>query len=214
MEAITWADYAAQGKGLLDHLGIRRAHIMGACMGCSPVLAFARAYREVATRLVLYWPVGGPHYRISSHARFGAHVDQVRRHGLEGVVLLVQAEGRTFNQDPRGGPWASVIRRDPDFARSYLRNDEAAYISTVEAMRDRLFDRDTAPGATPEELFGIDVPALVVPGSDKTHATSAARYLQECLPEAEYWDVPVTDQIEATAPVRILEFLDRHTMRA
>lgn len=36
VERITWADYAAQGKGLLDHLGVRRAHIMGGCMGIAP----------------------------------------------------------------------------------------------------------------------------------------------------------------------------------
>jgi pimeloyl-ACP methyl ester carboxylesterase len=29
VEHIAWADYVAQGKGLLDHLGIARAHIMG-----------------------------------------------------------------------------------------------------------------------------------------------------------------------------------------
>src|SRR2546428_12021087 len=32
VERITWAHYVAQGKGLLDHLNIQRAHIMGACM--------------------------------------------------------------------------------------------------------------------------------------------------------------------------------------
>ncbi len=33
VERITWAHYVAQGKGLLDHLKIERAHIMGGCMG-------------------------------------------------------------------------------------------------------------------------------------------------------------------------------------
>jgi len=32
VENITWAHYVAQGKGLLDHLGIERAHLMGGCM--------------------------------------------------------------------------------------------------------------------------------------------------------------------------------------
>ena len=31
---------------------------------------------------------------------------------------------------------------------------------------------------------------------------------QECLPRVEYWDVPVVEQTEQTAPARILEFLD------
>ena len=28
----------------------------------------------------------------------------------------------------------------------------------------------------------LDIPALIVPGRDAAHATSAARYLEECLP--------------------------------
>ncbi len=71
-----------------------------------------------------------------------------------------------------------------------------------------LFDRDTAPGAEPEDLLRLDIPALVIPGRDASHATSAARYLEECLPRSEYWDVPVADQTEATAPARVLAFLE------
>ena len=37
---------------------------------------------------------------------------------------------------------------------------------------------------------------------------NAERYLEECLPRAEYWDVPVAAQTEASAPARIMEFLE------
>ena len=40
----------------------------------------------------------------------------------------------------------------------------------------------------------LDIPALVIPGHDASHATSAARYLEECLPRSEYWDIAVADQ--------------------
>jgi pimeloyl-ACP methyl ester carboxylesterase len=75
-------------------------------------------------------------------------------------------------------------------------------------MVQGLFDRDTAPGAAPEELLHLDVPALIVPGRDDSHATSAARYLEECLPNASYWDAAVEDQTAQTAPPRMLDFLD------
>ena len=29
VERVTWADFVAQGKGLLEHLNIKRAHMMG-----------------------------------------------------------------------------------------------------------------------------------------------------------------------------------------
>lgn len=41
-------------------------------------------------------------------------------------------------------------------------------------MGRTLLDRDTAPGAEPEDLMRIDIPALVIPGRDPSHATSAA----------------------------------------
>jgi len=75
-------------------------------------------------------------------------------------------------------------------------------------MRDALFDRDTAPGAEPEQLMRVAIPAFVVPGHDAAHATSAARYLEECLPGAQYWDVAPEQQTEANAPARLLDFLD------
>ena len=210
VERVTWSHYVAQGKGLLDHLGIRRAHIMGGCMGCGPVAAFGVAHPEATLSMILFWPVGGARYRIGSHQRFAEHLAFVQHHGLAAVVDVVAKDGKSFGADPRGGPWAAVIKRDPAFAEAYARLDLDAYKLTVGSMGRTLFDRDTAPGAEPEDLMRLDIPALVVPGRVLLRtATSAARYLEECLPRSEYWDVPVAGQTEATAPGRILEFLDK-----
>ena len=199
----------AQGKGLLEHLGFKRAHLLGGCMGCCPVVAFAVAHPEMVQSMVLYWPVGGAKYRISTHKRFDDHLACVEHEGLAGVVRLVMQEGKPFNAEPRGGPWASVIRNDRAFAESYVKLEVGKYKETVEDMKRTLFDRDTAPGAEPEDLLRCDLPALVIPGRDTSHATSAARYLEECLPKAEYWDVLPEAQTEQTAPPRVLDFLDK-----
>ena len=207
VEAVTWADYVAQGRGLLDHLKIERALLMGGCMGCSPVFAFAAAHPERVLGMVLWWPVGGPKYRMKGRQRFADHLAFVRENGLAAVVDLVRREGKAFGAEPRGGPWASVIRHDAAFAASYAKLDREGYIATVERMRDALLDRDTAPGAEPEDLMRLDIPALIVPGHDESHATSAARYLEECLPRSEYWDVAVDAQTAQSAPPRVLDFL-------
>jgi pimeloyl-ACP methyl ester carboxylesterase len=209
VERITWAHYVAQGKGLLDHLGIARAHIIGGCMGCCPVLAFGVAHPEMTMSMVLYWPVGGARYRINSHQRFAEHLGFVQREGLEAVVAVATKEGKPFGADPRGGPWASVIKRDRAFAEAYARQDVGRYQLIATGMARGLFDRDTAPGAEPEDLLRLDIPALVVPGRDTSHATSAARYLEECLPRAEYWDAPVAGQTEAATAPLLLDFLAR-----
>jgi pimeloyl-ACP methyl ester carboxylesterase len=211
IERVTWAHYVAQGKGLLDHLNIRRAHIMGGCMGCCPVLAFGVAHPEVTISMVLFWPVGGAKYRISVHQRFAEHLAYIQHSGLAAAAALAAKDGKPFGADPRGGPWASVIRQDAAFAEAFSKQDADRYRLTVAGMARTLFDRDTAPGAEPEDLLRLDIPALVVPGRDTSHATSAARYVEECLPQAEYWDVPVAGQTGDTVPGRILEFLDKVT---
>ena len=99
------------------------------------------------------------------------------------------------------------IRHDRTFAESYARQDVEQYKLIVEGMCRALIDRDTAPGAEPEDLLKLDIPALIVPGRDESHATSAARYLEECLPKSQYWDVLPEQQTEARGPARVVEFL-------
>jgi pimeloyl-ACP methyl ester carboxylesterase len=208
VERVTWSHYVAQGKGLLDHLKIDRAHLMGGCMGCAPVVGFAAADPARVLSMILYWPVGGAKYRIKGQQRFAEHLAYVQERGLAQVVALVTNEGKAFGADPRGGPWASVIRADPAFAASYAKLDAEKYQLIVAEMARTLLDRDTAPGAEPEDLLRLDIPTLVVPGHDDSHAPSAARYFEECLPASEYWDVPVEGQTAETAPGRMLHFLD------
>ncbi len=207
VERVTWAHYVNQGLGLLDHLNIEKAHLMGGCMGCCPVTAFAVAHPERTLSMVLTWPVGGARYRITAHLRFAEHLAYVHQYGLEKVVELVKKDGKPFGADPRGGPWASVIAHDAAFAATFALQDVLRYKLIVSSMGRTLIDRDTSPGAEPEDLMRLDIPALIVPGKDASHATSAARYLEECLPRAEYWDMPVALQTEETSSQRLLQFL-------
>src|SRR5581483_2874001 len=112
VERVTWQHYAAQAKGLLAHLQIERAHILGGCMGVSAAIAFAVAYPQATASLVLYWPVGGARYRLTCHQRLAEHLAFVQQNGLAAVVALVAKEGKAFGADPRGGPWASVLKHD------------------------------------------------------------------------------------------------------
>ena len=207
LERVTWQHYADQGRGLLDHLGIERAHLMGGCVGCSIAAVFALAYPERTDGVVLYSPAGGARYRLTQHARFARHASYVEKHGLQQVVELARSTGASFSQDPRVGPWSTVLRTDPEFARAFTAQDPERYQTLLAGMARTLFDRDTVPGPEPEDLLLGGFRALVVPGQDSSHATSAARYLQECIPGAEYWDVPVAQQTEDTAPARVAAFL-------
>jgi pimeloyl-ACP methyl ester carboxylesterase len=206
IERVTWRDMVAQGRALLDHLGIERAFLMGGCMGVSPVIAFAVQHPERVLGQVLYWPVGGARYRMSSHQRFSEHLAYVSQNGMAAVVELALATGKPFGADPRGGPWASVIQTNKEFAKEFSSFDVAKYRAIVTGMGWTLFDRDTAPGAMPEDLLGLNVPTLIIPGQDASHATSAAMYLHECIPNSEYWAVNAVDQQAANTTERLDAF--------
>lgn len=208
LERITWADYVRQGAGLLDHLGIEQAHLMGGCVGCSSISAFAVAHPERVLSLVLYQPAGGPLYRIKQMARVTEHLAFATEHGLSAVVERALSHDKGFVADPKVGPWVTVLRRDRAFAERYAAFDQDRYLIIVARLFERMFDRDTVSGAEPEDLMQLTVPALIVPGEDTSHAPSAARYLQECLPHAEYWELPVAQQTEQNVPARVMGFLD------
>ena len=207
VERIGWDHYVAQGIGLLDHLGIERAVLMGGCIGCSVAARAATSYPDRVAGLVLYSPAGGARYRLGQQRRFTRHLAYVEDEGLDGVVVLARSSQATFSSDPRVGPWVSVIRGDDRFAKDYAEQDVDRYRDLVAGMARLQFDRDSVPGVEPEDLLTSELPALVVPGDDASHAPSAAHFLHECIPGSELWDVPVPEQVAENAPDRVARFL-------
>lgn len=207
LERLAWDDYAVQGIDLLDALELERAHLLGGCIGCSIAVNAAYDHPERVHSLVLYSPAGGAAYRATQLGRFQAHLAYVDEAGLAGVVELARASESSFAQDPRVGPWVSVLRTDAAFAEGYAAHDVAVYRTLVQETAVTLFDRDTVPGAPEDVLRAIAFPTLVVPGNDANHATSAALHLAEHLPNAQYWDLMPDEQTSDNAPQRIGEFL-------
>ena len=213
VERLSWALYADQARHLLDHLGIRRAFVMGGCMGCSVATAFAARHPEATHALVLHWPVGGYRWKLNGADRFARHARFAREQGLAGVVKRAH-EGRSFWADPEAGPWASVIVSDRAFADTFAAQDLDRYVGLVAASGRALFDRDMPPGAEPEALMAMRVPALIVAGDDPAHATSGAHYLRELLPQPELWPVMAPEQTTERVVARIAEFGRAHPFPA
>jgi pimeloyl-ACP methyl ester carboxylesterase len=209
VEKLTWALFAEQAKRLLDHLGIAKAFILGGCMGCSVATAFAARYPDSTHALILHWPVGGYRWKLNGSDRFARHLRFAREHGLAGVVKRAH-EGKSFWQDPEAGPWASVIVRDQGFAETFQMQDLDRYLGLVAASARGLFDRDMPPGAEPEELMAMKVPALIIAGDDPAHATSGAHHLRELLPQSEFWPVMPAEQTPERVRDRILDFGRAH----
>lgn len=209
VEKLSWTLFAEQAKALLNHLGIEEAFVLGGCMGCSVAVAFAARFPTSTRALILHWPVGGYRWKLNGQDRFGRHLRFARENGLAGVVKRAH-EGKSFWQDPEAGPWASSIVRDPNFAGAFQDQDLDRYLGIVAASARALFDRDMPPGAEPEELMAMKVPALIIPGDDPAHATSGAHYLRELLPQPEFWTVMPPEQTPERVRDRILEFGRAH----
>jgi len=209
VERLSWASYTKHGKALLDHLKLDSAWIMGGCMGCSVALAFGVHYPKVTRGLLLHWPVGGYRWKVNSQDRFVRHLNFTKQNGLKGVVERAQS-GKSFWMDPEAGPWASVIARDKEFAERFASQDPERYLGIIATSGQSLFDRDTAPGAAPEEIMGVKAPSLIIPGDDPSHATSGAHYLRELLPKSEFWNVMPPEQTTQKICDRILDFCRAH----
>jgi len=209
VERLSWASYTRQGKALLDRLKIDSAFVMGGCMGCSVASAFGAHYPEATLGLVLHWPVGGYRWKANGRDRFLRHFNFAKKAGIKGVVERARS-GKSFWTDPEAGPWASVIERAPDFAETFAAEHLERYLGIVSSVGQSIFDRDTAPGAEPEELLGIKAPALIIPGDDPSHATSAAHYLRELLPGAEFWNVMPPEQSTQGVCDKVLSFCRAH----
>jgi len=209
VEKLSWSLFADQAKGLLDHLKINEAYVLGGCMGCSVALAFAARYPHATKALVLHWPVGGYRWKLNGSDRFARHARFANEHGLAGVVKRAH-EGKSFWQDPEAGPWASVLVRDTRFAEGFQAQDAERYHGLVAASGRTLFDRDMPPGAEPEEIMAMKVPTLILPGDDPAHAASGAFYLRELLPQPEFWPVMPPEQTPDRVRERIVEFGRAH----
>jgi len=205
VEKLTWDLYARQAKGLLDHLKIDSAFVLGGCMGCSVALSFAVCYPKATRALLLHWPVGGYRWKASNLQKFAIHGSFVKDKGVSAVAERGK-NSKGFREDSESGPWAHCLAQDRGFVDSFRAQDRERYLGIVETSAHALFDRDTATGATPEEVMGIKAPAFIVPGDDESHGTSAAHYLRECLPNRKFWNVMPPEQHTEQVCDLILEF--------
>ena len=197
IEPLTWPLFAQHAKGLLDHLGIQDAVVLGGCIGCSVALALGAHFPERCRALLLHWPVGGFHWLNRGRANCDRHIAFARENGLEGVVSRARQSG-FFWSDPESGPWSSVIASDSGFAESFVRQDPEHYLQVVAQCRDNLFGDTLPSGATGEQLTAINVPAFIMPGDDALHTTSCAQVLRELLPQAKLSSLKLSQQNATT----------------
>jgi pimeloyl-ACP methyl ester carboxylesterase len=209
VEKLTWEKFAQQGRAILDHLNVKQAWIVGGCMGVSVAAAMAVLCPERCKGLLLHWPVGGYQWMLKGQLFYNRHIEFVRTHGLEAAAARAAA-GKNFWLDPEAGPWASQNASDREFAAQFVQQDVARYLEICAQSRDALYGDTMPSGATGGELMTIQVPALILPGADASHATSAAWAMKELMPNAEFWNVLPPHQNGANVHAAIMDFVGRN----
>lgn len=197
IEPLSWALCARHAAGLLEHLAVEKAFLLGGCVGCSVALALAAQSPQRCTALLLHWPVGGYYWLNRGRANFDRHIAFARTHGLEAVAELAK-RSRVFWTDPDAGPWSSLITSDSAFADSFVRQDLGEYLKVVAQSRDSLFSDTLPAGASCEQLVAMNVPAFIMPGNDPLHTTSCAHVLRELLPQAALAPLSISQQNAVT----------------
>jgi pimeloyl-ACP methyl ester carboxylesterase len=181
VEPHSWRMWAAEAVGLLDHLDIDRAWLIGGCMGVSVGVAMGAHFPARCTGLLLHWPVGGFRWRAKGHLNFDRHIAFARANGLAAVAERAK-KSPAFWADPETGPWASVLARDDAFAAKFIKQDLEQYLAIVAYSRDTLFDDTMPSGATGEQLMALKIPSFIMSGDDASHSTSSAHALRELIP--------------------------------
>jgi pimeloyl-ACP methyl ester carboxylesterase len=133
VEKLTWDLYARQAKGLLDHLKIDSAFVLGGCMGCSVALSFAVCFPQ-ATRALCStgrWEVTAG--RQNTLQKFATHGSFVKDKGISAVAERGQ-NSKGFREDSESGPWAHCLTQGPGVVNAFRAQDGAptgAYPGTV-----------------------------------------------------------------------------------
>ena len=126
-----WSTYTADQIGLLDHLGIDKAHLMGACIGGPYVLGFIQAAPDRVAAAILQQSIGYDGDREIFYAMFQGWADAIAGDHPEAD----EDAWRSFRSNMYDGDFDFNVGRD--FVRScttpllVLMGDDAYHPQTI-----------------------------------------------------------------------------------
>ena len=184
------ADAAAYGqdlliedlRGLLGHLGIQQAHLVGFSLGGSVVLNFALRYPELCRGIV----VAGAGSGTTNRERFERDIQQIagllRSGGIQGFAE-VYAEAPTRQPFKRKDPHGWRVFRD--MLAQHDASGQAFTALGVMLKRPTLF-------ALEDQLAALRVPTLIVIGDEDEPCVDPAVFLKRRIAASGLLVVPQT----------------------
>ncbi|HEU5301284.1 MAG TPA: alpha/beta hydrolase [Acidimicrobiia bacterium] len=180
-ESAMQADHLA---GLLRHLDLAPAVVVGGSGGARVSLLTAAHHPDVASALAMLWISGGVYGLLLLATHYcGESIRAAWQDGMEAVAALPE--------------WAEVLERNPRNRERFLALDPQAFIATLERwMLAYVPDASTTvPGITDAALDAVAVPTLVFRSgeSDPHHTRATSERLAALIPGAQLVEPPWPD---------------------
>lgn len=175
----TWRQYADDVVSLLFRLGINRAVIGGAGIGTTIALRTALAYPERvrALTLISVEDIEDDEAKQAEIEFMNAFAKRVRTKGIEAAWAPILDDL---------APIIGTMVRD-----AIPRSDPASIAAAAHIGGDRSF-------RSVNELAGIKVPTLIIPGMDARHPVMLAETLARMLPRGRLAAVTLSDDVRTT----------------
>ncbi len=204
-----WADDLAD---LMRQHGAQRAFYGGSSAGSRLALTVYRRHPERVQGLVLTRVTGGA-FAAGRLPRtyYGQFIEAARAGGMAAVCATA--------------PYAERLALNPASRERLMAMDPERYLAVMQRWLDAFLAGPIEPvmGVPEAELRACRVPALVVPGNDKTHSSVSGLAAARLIPGAELFELPITDQDLDIIPFpewkahypalcqRFVDFMRRHS---
>ncbi|NBQ07297.1 MAG: alpha/beta hydrolase [Betaproteobacteria bacterium] len=179
-EEIIWADDLAE---LLQYLGATPAFLGGASSGARLSILVAQRHPEIVKSLVLIRVTGGDTAvkRLPSKY-YQVFIDAAKSGGMKAVCETPDYQER--------------IKARPENEAILMRMNPQDFIRVQENWLKIFTSGPSYPvmGVSEETLKAIQVPVLVIPGNDKTHASVNGIAAAQWMPHAQLFQLPIEDQ--------------------
>ena len=166
-----WADDLYE---LLKQNDALPAFVGGSSSGCRVSLLFALRHPE-ACRGLLLWRVTGGRFACERLAQnyYQQYIDAARQGGMKAVCELEHFKERCA---------AKPSNRD-----YLMKQDPQHFIAVMTRWKKSFTDSVDLPviGASEADLRSIKVPAVVIPGNDRTHGMATGEAAARLMPHAE-----------------------------
>ena len=180
VEEATWADDL---RVLLDQLGAAPAFVGGSSSGARTAIMFGLRHPDAIRALMLLRVTGGafPAKRLPE-MYYGQFIKIAQAGGMDAIC---QTE-----------TWAERIETNPANREKLMTMDADEFISILGRWKE-LFEAGAhlpVMGVTEEQLVGLKMPTIVIPGNDNTHSSESGRMAHRMIPGAEIHDLGLEDE--------------------